>query len=159
MEIVKRWIQGVKSKLIILYPCAHPPKDVQDPPPPAMLASEDNKNNPPPLQPENVDWTGPIISFCFASAFGIAMLPPSQRETLQMFFFCVLVILAFSFMWVRKYIQSRYPYWAEKMELAGILCGSTAFFLGISMSFPLILKAFSGFIYILCLIVIFICNR
>ncbi|CAA3005507.1 Hypothetical predicted protein [Olea europaea subsp. europaea] len=151
MEVVKKWIQGAKSKLRNFYPRSPPPK-VQDPPPP-MLASNDNQN---PLK--NFDWTGPIISFCFTAAVGIAMLPPSQRETLPMIFFCVLVILAFSFMWVRKYVQSRYPNWAKRMELAGILCTSTVFFLGISMRFSLILKIFSWFIYILCLIVVILCN-
>ncbi|CAA3014820.1 Hypothetical predicted protein, partial [Olea europaea subsp. europaea] len=100
MEIVKNWTQEVKSKLGNLYLCA-PPSMVQDPPLP-MLAAKDNQNNLLPLLPENFDWTSPIVSFCFTSAVGMAMLPPTQRETLPMIFYCVLVILAFSTMWVRK---------------------------------------------------------
>ncbi|CAA3031133.1 Hypothetical predicted protein, partial [Olea europaea subsp. europaea] len=99
MEIVKNLYQGAKSKVGNFNLGSLLPK-LQDPPPP-ISASNDNQN-----QPEHFDWTGPITSFCLTIGAAFSMSPQSQRENLPKTIFYVLVILAFSFMWVRKYIRS-----------------------------------------------------
>ncbi|KAF5940700.1 hypothetical protein HYC85_021867 [Camellia sinensis] len=83
---------------------------------------------------------------------------PHRNMTLKFQLLCLLMVFVLTFLVVAKYIAANYPKPGRLLEHAGLLCGVTAFFVAITVSFPLCLKLISWMVYVLSLLVISICN-
>ncbi|CAL5442068.1 unnamed protein product [Camellia sinensis] len=101
-----------------------------------------------------------VVAFCFAAAFEIAFRSVQTRKHYPITFqlLCLLMVFALAFLVVAKYIVANYPKPGRLLEHAGLLCGVTAFFVAITVSFPLCLKLISWVVYALSLLAISICN-
>ncbi|CAL5445057.1 unnamed protein product [Camellia sinensis] len=115
-----------------------PSKSVVELPPPVMA--------PPP--PESVVEVPPelpmlVLEFCLTAAFEIAIRSnqtPTQYYSITFHLVCLVMVFAFAFIFVAKYISSKHPNPGRVLEHAGVVCGVTAFFVAITVSFPLCLK-------------------
>ncbi|XP_028102360.1 uncharacterized protein LOC114301604 [Camellia sinensis] len=115
-----------------------PLKSVVELPPPVMA--------PPP--PESVVEVPPelpmlVAEFCLTAAFEIAIRSnqtPTQYYSITFHLVCLVMVFAFAFIFVAKYISSKHPNPGRVLEHAGVVCGVTAFFVAITVSFPLCLK-------------------
>ncbi|KAI7979275.1 hypothetical protein LOK49_Contig422G00001 [Camellia lanceoleosa] len=112
-----------------------PLKSVVELPPPVMA--------PPP--PESVVEVPPelpmlVVEFCLTAAFEIAIRSnqtPTQYYSITFHLVCLLMVFAFAFIFVAKYISSKLLNPGRVLEHAGVVCGVTAFFVAITVSFAL----------------------
>ncbi|KAH7858821.1 hypothetical protein Vadar_028402 [Vaccinium darrowii] len=105
----------------------------------------------------NFDFPEQVIAFCLSGAMGIA----TQNHTVNPRIFhllCLMVVFAFVSIFVAKSIAPKHPNAAHKLEYVGVFFGVTAFFLAVTVSFPLYLVIISWIIYAISLIVVLICN-
>ncbi|KAH7859246.1 hypothetical protein Vadar_033600 [Vaccinium darrowii] len=103
------------------------------------------------------DFTTLVITFCLTGAMEIAI----QYRTVNPLIFhllCLMVVLAFAPIFVAKYIAPKHANAARKLDPVGVFFGFTAFFLAVTISFPLCLRIISWIIYALSLLAIIICN-
>ncbi|CAL5445059.1 unnamed protein product [Camellia sinensis] len=121
------------------------PRVVAPPPPESALQAPP----PPPLPSESVVQVPPelpmlVVEFCLTAAFEIAIrstqTPTTQYYSITFHLVCLVMVFAFAFIFVAKYISSKHPNLGRVLEHAGVVCGVTAFFVAITVSFPLCLK-------------------
>ncbi|GMQ11096.1 hypothetical protein CsSME_00053862 [Camellia sinensis var. sinensis] len=135
-----------------------PLESVVELPPPVMA--------PPPPPPELVVEVPPelpmlVLEFCLTAAFEIAIRSnqtPTQYYSITFHLVCLVMVFAFAFIFVAKYVSSKHPNLGRLLDHAGVVCGVTAFFVAITVSFPLCLKLISWIVYALSLLAIFVCN-
>ena len=87
------------------------------------------------MEQRNLQWQDLLFGFCFTSALGIALRStrdPSQLP-LSLRLFSLIVILAFSTIFVAKLISSKCPGQAQVLEKVAVFFWITAFFLAISI--------------------------
>ncbi|XP_028068263.1 uncharacterized protein LOC114270838 [Camellia sinensis] len=86
-----------------------------------------------------------VLAFCLTAAFEIAFRSVQTRKHYPITFqlLCLLMVFALAFLVVAKYIVATYPKSGRLLEHAGLLCGVTAFFAAITVSFSLCLKLIS----------------
>ncbi|GMQ11092.1 hypothetical protein CsSME_00053858 [Camellia sinensis var. sinensis] len=138
------------------------PRVVAPPPPESALQAPP----PPPLLSESVVQVPPelpmlVVEFCLTAAFEIAIRSnqtPRPYYSITFHLVCLVMVFAFAFIFVAKYISSKHPSLGRMLEHAGVVCGVTAFFVAITVSFPLCLKVISWIVYALSLLAIFIFN-
>ena len=107
------------------------------------------------IEPQNPQWQGIIMGFCFTSALQIAlqyMNTPSQLP-LTFHLLSLTVVLTFSALFVAKLISSKYPVPAQVIEEIAVFFVTTAFFLAITVPMPLCLKFLTWAIYVVLLTV------
>ncbi|KAH7856522.1 hypothetical protein Vadar_002446 [Vaccinium darrowii] len=98
-----------------------------------------------------------VLAFCLTGAMEIAV----QNHTVNPLIFHLLgqmVVFAFASIFVAKYIAPKHPNAARMLDHVGVFFGVTAFFLAVTISFPLCLVIISWIIYGLSLLAIIICN-
>ncbi|KAB2607484.1 hypothetical protein D8674_007201 [Pyrus ussuriensis x Pyrus communis] len=97
----------------------------------------------------NLDWAKTIVMFCLTAAIGLALLPfqiPSGQLHLPLifYFFGLSVLLAFTCILVSKFIHFNYcPAGISIARIShhfGLFFGVTAFFISITVPFPLWFK-------------------
>ncbi|CAL5445062.1 unnamed protein product [Camellia sinensis] len=131
------------------------PRFVAPPPPPPAPESalQAPPPPPPPLPSESVVQVPPelpmlVVEFCLTAAFEIAsrstQTPTTQYYSITFHLVCLVMVFAFAFIFVAKYISSKHPNLGRVLEHAGVVCGVTAFFVAITVSFPLCLKSGIG---------------
>ncbi|GMQ11100.1 hypothetical protein CsSME_00053866 [Camellia sinensis var. sinensis] len=105
---------------------------------------------PEPVIPRNAQQQGLglpklVLAFCLTAAFEIAFRSVQTRKHYPITFqlLCLLMVFALAFLVVAKYIVAKYPKSGRLLEHAGLLCGVTAFFAAITVSFSLCLKLIS----------------
>ncbi|CAL5445056.1 unnamed protein product [Camellia sinensis] len=85
-----------------------------------------------------------VVEFCLTAAFEIAIrstqTPTTQYYSITFHLLCLVMVFAFAFIFVAKYISSKHPNLGRVLEHAGVVCGVTAFLVAITVSFPLCLK-------------------
>ncbi|RXH85300.1 hypothetical protein DVH24_042068 [Malus domestica] len=108
-----------------------------------------------------------IVGFCFTSAIGLALIrfqiPPGQLPlSMTLDLLGLSVLFAFTCILVSKSIHSRYSLVgisiAGLCHHFGIFFGVTAFFISITISFPLWFKCVAYSIYVAAFLLVVFCN-
>ncbi|KAH7856935.1 hypothetical protein Vadar_007114 [Vaccinium darrowii] len=138
------------------------PIEPQNPPRPDFVLPITNEQQLQPIpnaqQQNNFDFPTLVLAFCLTGAMEIAI----QYRTVNPFIFhllCLMVVFAFASIFVAKSIALKHLNAARKLDSVGVFFGVTAFFLAVTISFPLCLRIISWIIYALSLVAILICNR
>ncbi|CAL5362459.1 unnamed protein product [Camellia sinensis] len=122
------------------------PRVVAPPPPPPPPPPESALQAPPSESVVQVPPELPmlVVEFCLTAAFEIAIrstqTPTTQYYSITFHLLCLVMVFAFAFIFVAKYVSSKHPNLGRVLEHAGVVCGVTAFFVAITVSFPLCLK-------------------
>ncbi|KAM1226147.1 hypothetical protein ACFX2J_005523 [Malus domestica] len=115
----------------------------------------------------NLDWAKIIVGFCLTAAIGLALIrfqiPPDQLPFPVTFDLLGLsVLFAFTFIFVSKSIHFRYSLAgisiAGLCHYFGIFFGVTAFFISITIPFPLWFKCAAYSIYVAAFFLVVFCN-
>ncbi|KAJ0105534.1 hypothetical protein Patl1_18984 [Pistacia atlantica] len=87
----------------------------------------------------NLDWAMIMIGFCLPSAVEIALQSLQTKSQLSpMFhFLSISIILSFTFLFVSKFMSTKFPVSAQVLERVGVLFAVTAIFVAITIPFPL----------------------
>ncbi|KAI7985873.1 hypothetical protein LOK49_LG14G00361 [Camellia lanceoleosa] len=96
---------------------------------------------PPPPQQQDLELPKLVAAFCLTAALQSVQTRNHYPITFQLL--RLLMVLALAFLVVAKYVVANYPKPGRFLEHAGVLCGVTAFFGAITVSFPLCLKLIS----------------
>ncbi|GMQ11097.1 hypothetical protein CsSME_00053863 [Camellia sinensis var. sinensis] len=130
------------------------------PPSPSGLDAPPEPVIPRNAQQQELELPRLVVGFCMTAAFEIAFRSIQTRKHYPITFqlLCLLMVFAFASLVVAKYIAANHPNPGRFLEHAGILCGVTAFFVAITVPFPLYLKLISWIVYALSLLAISICN-
>ncbi|KAH0704593.1 hypothetical protein KY285_018871 [Solanum tuberosum] len=112
----------------------------------------------------NLDRSMLFMAFCLTSGVEITLYSlqagngsHSLPLCFQLLSFAIL--LAFTLLFVGRFIKGNYPAESELLERAGILFATTAFYLVMTMPFSLFLKGCSWGVYLFSLLAIAICNH
>ncbi|KAK9278389.1 hypothetical protein L1049_027954 [Liquidambar formosana] len=129
-----------------------PPTPPPPPPPPSAAGDLETaavEQKPQPASPvfagqQNLDWTKIILAFCFASAVDIAILSVQINSKLPLTFHLLSLAISFTFasIFVAKFTTAKYPVTALVLNQMGVLFAATAFFLAVTIPFPLSLKVY-----------------
>ncbi|KAG6672835.1 hypothetical protein I3842_16G078900 [Carya illinoinensis] len=109
---------------------------------------------------ENMDWAPIIVAFCLSSATGVALSSPqlhpyyNYSPTSHLFSFTI--SLCFASFFVRHFINSKFLVTARVLYGVGIFFAVTAFFLAITIHFPMCLKLTTWLVYAVSFLVIFV---
>ncbi|KAH7858165.1 hypothetical protein Vadar_020774 [Vaccinium darrowii] len=108
-------------------------------------------------QKNSFDFPTLVLAFCLTSAVEIAI---QERSVNPLIFhlLCLMVVFAFASIFVAKYIAPKHPNAANKLDNVGVFFGFTAFFLAVTIPFPLCLQIISWITYGLSLLAILICH-
>ncbi|RXI03788.1 hypothetical protein DVH24_038062 [Malus domestica] len=113
----------------------------------------------------NLDWPKIIVMFCFTVATGLALLPvqiPSSQLSVIFYILGLSVLLAFTCILVSKFVHFNYCPAGISITLLchnfGLFFGVTAFFISISIPFPLWFKYAAYSIYVASFLLIILCN-
>ncbi|PSR89069.1 hypothetical protein CEY00_Acc29263 [Actinidia chinensis var. chinensis] len=109
------------------------PVAVPPPPPPDAAV---------PSAQHNRDFTKPVVAFCLATAVETAIrsLQNSALYPVSFHLLYLFIVFAFASIVVSKYIAPKHPNGAPVLDNLGVFFGVTAFFVAITMAFPLCLK-------------------
>ncbi|KAK9278457.1 hypothetical protein L1049_028022 [Liquidambar formosana] len=112
-------------------------------------------------QRRSLNWPKTVIAFCLSSGLEIALqsLPNGSELPLTFNLMCLAILFAFASLVVAVFIGSKFPVPARVLELVGVFFAATAFFLAITIPFPLRHKCIAWAVYAICLLAIMICNR
>ncbi|KAB2616440.1 hypothetical protein D8674_023028 [Pyrus ussuriensis x Pyrus communis] len=113
----------------------------------------------------NLDWPEIIIMFCLTSAIGLALLSvqiPSGQLPVIFYFLGLSILLAFTCILVSKFVHSNYcPAGISIPRLFhnfGLFFGVIAFFISITIPFPLWFKCAAYSICVTAFLLIVLCN-
>uniref|UniRef100_A0A3Q7GGA8 Uncharacterized protein n=1 Tax=Solanum lycopersicum TaxID=4081 RepID=A0A3Q7GGA8_SOLLC len=122
--------------------------DVEESSPVVAAAAETN----------NIDKSMLFMAFCLTSGVGNGS---RDHDSLPLCFqlLSFAILLAFTLLFVGRFIKSNYPAESELLERAGILFATTAFYHFMTMPFSLFLKGCSWGVYLFSLLAIAICNH
>ncbi|KAF3437971.1 hypothetical protein FNV43_RR20727 [Rhamnella rubrinervis] len=111
---------------------------------------------------KNMDWAMIVVAFCFPSAVDLALLSlqiNSRQFPLIFHLFSLTILFGLASLVLSKFINSKFPNAAQTLEGASVFFVVTAFFIAITIPFPLCLKLVAWTIYAICLLLIILCNR
>nr|CCH50964.1 T4.3 [Malus x robusta] len=116
------------------------------------------------LDLSNLDWATIILSYCLSTAIGMALVPiqlHSKQLPLSFCFLGLAITLSFSSILVSKFIQnSKCPrIIVHLFHYFGVLFGALAFFISITIPFPLWFKCTAFVIYAASGLVILFCHH
>ncbi|KAM1802758.1 hypothetical protein ACFX12_028817 [Malus domestica] len=113
----------------------------------------------------NLDWSNMIIMFCLTTTIGLALLPVqihSGHLPVIFYFLGLSVLLAFTCILVSKFVHFSYcPAGISIPQLFhnfGFFFGVTAFFISLTIPFPLWFKCVAYSIYVATFLFIRLCN-
>ncbi|KAM1039391.1 hypothetical protein EV1_028501 [Malus domestica] len=128
----------------------------------------------PPLRPatatssrtskHNLDWAKIIMAYCLSTAIGMALVPIQLHSDHLPLTFCVLglaILLAFTCIMVSKFIQhSNSPRRIVHLfHYFGVFFGVTAFFISVTIPFPVWFKCTASVIYVASGLVVLFCHH
>ncbi|KAF3437977.1 hypothetical protein FNV43_RR20733 [Rhamnella rubrinervis] len=101
-------------------------------------------------------WDKIIIGACFASAIKIALVcaEPDSRPLPIFHFLSFSILFGFASLFMSKAINTKFPNTARVLEGASVFFVVTAFFIAISIPFPLYLKLTVLVAFTVCLILV-----
>ncbi|EXB55178.1 hypothetical protein L484_018105 [Morus notabilis] len=120
---------------------------------------------------QNRDARHVIMAFCFTSVLEIALQSSSQSQPAaaaarvhhlsQLIFdlLSVAILLTFSALFISNYINSRFHIAAAFLEQVAIFFSVTAFFVAVSIHFPVCLKCVNWAIYAVSLFIVWFSNK
>ncbi|KAF3437972.1 hypothetical protein FNV43_RR20728 [Rhamnella rubrinervis] len=136
---------------------------------PKFGTSEAEVDTEAPVQPmglvaelKNMDWAMVVVAVCFTSAVDLALLSlqiDSRQFPLIFYLFSLTILFGLASLVLSKFINSKFPSTAQALEGASVFFVVTAFFIAITIPFPLCLKFVAWTVYAICLLLIIICNR
>ena len=109
---------------------------------------------------QHKEWTELMVTFCLASAIDIALVSVQVNSQLSTAFhlLSLTILLAFASFVVSKFIKSKLLVSAQVLENFGVFFTITAFFMAITIPFPLYLKFASWAVYTISALAILICT-
>ena len=177
--ILKQFFLPLITKLLQLFPKFNPQHqqpsssgDAVDPELPDLAAGDDGVDpvEVPPdaaglvvvhLHIHNMDWADLMIGFCFSVALELASLSAQSNTQLSATFhlLSLAILFAFAFFFVSQFIKPKFLVTAQKLKNFGVFFSVTAFFMAITIPFPLYLKLATAAIYTISVfaIIIFHC--
>ncbi|KAK9278137.1 hypothetical protein L1049_027696 [Liquidambar formosana] len=110
---------------------------------------------------KNLDWTKIVLGFCLSSAVDIALQSVQTQSQLPPIFHWLSLAISFAFasLFVAKFISWKFPIPAQMLEHAAVFFAATAYFVAVTIPFPMSLKCISWAVYVVSLLAILICNR
>ncbi|KAJ4713274.1 putative GTPase IMAP family member 1 [Melia azedarach] len=130
---------------------------------PAPVVPNDHNPQPPVLIADDrrniIDWSMIMIGFCFPSAVEIALQSLQTKSELPPLFhlLCLAIIFSFTFLFLSKFMNSKFPVIARVLEGLGVLFAVTAIFVAITIPLPLSLKCVTWTLYAIFLIALIVC--
>nr|CCH50993.1 T2.14 [Malus x robusta] len=129
----------------------------QPPLPPATATSSRTTKH-------NLDWAKIIVAYCLSTAIAMALIPIQLHSNQLPLTFCFLglaILLAFTCIMVNKFIQhSNSPQIIVHLfHYFGVFFGITAFFISITIPFPLWFKCTASLIYVASGLVVLFCHH
>ena len=111
------------------------------------------------LHIHNMDWADLMIGFCLSVALELASLSAQINTQLSATFhlLSLAILFAFACFFVSHFIKSKFLVTAQKLKNFGVFFSVTAFFMAITIPFPLYLKFVTGVIYTISVFAIIIC--
>ena len=108
----------------------------------------------------HMDWTEIMIGFCLASAIDIAVASVQAHAQLSATFhlLSLAILFAFACFFVSEFIKSKFLVTAQVLQKLGVFFTVTAFFMAITIPFPLYHKFATWAIYTISIFAIFICR-
>ena len=108
----------------------------------------------------HMDWTEIMIGFCLASAIDIAVASVQAHAQLSATFhlLSLAILFAFACFFVSEFIKSKFLVTAQVLQKLGVFFTVTAFFMAITIPFPLYHKFATWAIYTISVFAIFICR-
>ena len=97
----------------------------------------------------NMEWAEIVIGFCLSSAIDTAIPSLQVHSQLPALFhlFSLAILLAFASIVVSKFINPKFLVTVQVLEKCGVFFTVTAFFMAITIPFPLFLKFASWAVY------------
>ena len=97
----------------------------------------------------NMEWAEIVIGFCLSLAIDTAILSLQVHSQLPALFhlFSLAILLAFASIVVSKFINPKFLVTVQVLEKCGVFFTVTAFFMAITIPFPLFLKLASWAVY------------
>ena len=112
----------------------------------------------------NFDWAKIIVAYCLSTAIGMALIPIQLHSNQLPLTFCFLgltILLAFTCIMVSKFIQhSNSPRIIVYLfHYFGVFFGITAFFISVTIPFPVWFKCTASLIYVASGLVVLFCHH
>ncbi|KAB2616419.1 hypothetical protein D8674_023007 [Pyrus ussuriensis x Pyrus communis] len=131
------------------------------PPPPLLLPVTAASSR---TWKHNLDWAKIIVAYCLSTAIGMALIPIQLHSNQLPLTFCFLglaILLAFTCIMVSKFIQYSNPprIIVHLFHYFGVFFGVTAFFISVTIPFPLWFKCTAFLIYVASGLVVLICHH
>ena len=113
------------------------------------------------IDKKNIEWQNVVLMFCFTTAIGIAIQSTEMNSQFPPSFqwLSLANVLTFSALFVAKFVGKVSPTAVKVLELGAILLAATIFFLATTISLTQHLKYVTWAIYVVTMIVVFICKR
>lgn len=113
------------------------------------------------IDKKNIEWQNMVLMFCFTTAIGIAIQSTEMNSQFPPSFqwLSLANVLTFSALFVAKFVGKVSPTTVKVLEQGAILLAATIFFLATTISLTQHLKYVTWAIYVVTMIVVFICKR
>ena len=113
------------------------------------------------IDKKNIEWQNIVLMFCFTTAIGIAIQSSEMNSQFPPSFqwLSLANVLTFSALFVAKFVGKVSPTTVKVLEQGAILLAATIFFLATTISLTQHLKYVTWAIYVVTMIVVFICKR
>nr|POE56999.1 hypothetical protein CFP56_45530 [Quercus suber] len=108
----------------------------------------------------HIDWADLMIGFCLSVAIEMASVSAQINTQLSATFHLLSLAILFTFacFFVSQFIKPKFLVAAQKLKNFGVFFSVTAFFMAITIPFPLYLKFATGAIYTISVFAIIICH-
>ncbi|KAB2616417.1 hypothetical protein D8674_023005 [Pyrus ussuriensis x Pyrus communis] len=157
-QCLKAFLQQQLNKILIIPPLDDDlnPEGVPIPAEPAAGSLRTGKHN--------LDWAKIIVAYSLSTGIAMALLPIQLHSKQLPLTFCFLglaITLSFSGIMVSKFVQnSKCPrVIVHLFHYFGVFFGVTAFFISITIPFPLWFKCTASGIYVASSVVILFCHH
>ena len=106
----------------------------------------------------NMDWADLMIGFCLSAALEMTSVYAQIKSQLPVTFhlLSLAILLAFACFFVSQFIKPKFLVKAQKLKNFGVFFSVTAFFMAITIPFPLYFKIATGAIYTISVFAIII---
>ena len=113
------------------------------------------------IDKKNIEWQNIVLMFCFTTAIRIAIQSTEMNSQFPPSFqwLSLANVLTFSALFVAKFVGKVSPTTVKVLEQGAILLAATIFFLATTISLTQHLKYVTWAIYVVTMIVVFICKR
>nr|CCH50996.1 T3.3 [Malus x robusta] len=130
------------------------------PPPPLLPATAASSRT----RKHNLDWAKTIVVYCLSTVIGMALFPIQLHSNQLALTFCFLglaILLAFACIMVSKFIQhSNSPrIIVHLFHYFGVFFGVTAFYISVTIPFPVWFKCMASLIHVASGLVVLFCQH